>query len=452
MDFIIVITILLFLPLGYKIFSEHPEWGVVLGLVPSIFFTEDYHENFFITDESLRIQTFDSIKIAGYFRPTEIIILLLLLVLIGNYHKHRERLASPLNREIILLLILCPIAGIVSALRGADPVFALSYHAWRSFWWAMVFFFYCLYALEPSKVEEYFKIFYMAIFIRMTYGIVKFLLGFGETHNVYVGTSIVFWDGLDLHLASSLAVISIILLFEKTAPIKRTVLNWGVVISIFVILFSLRRGAIANVVFTILALFIFFPLKHKRTLISGMIIAFIVGVALLFLSSGGSGASTDVVLERIGQVFATDLATTHEFHYFDPIDHFLAIIKQPILGLGFGMPFERTFLATMEQETTFSHNAYLFVWGGMGIFGLIVYILLYGKTIRISNSLFRSLDGSMLPIAIIGIILTGLVQGVYSTTNFTSSRMPFVLFFATSLLIKLSNRQLEANPLDKQKT
>jgi O-antigen ligase len=451
MEYLLVIALIPLFILGYRVLRVHPEWGVVLGLIPSVFFTEDIHENFFITDESLRIQTFDSLKVAGFFRPTELIILLLLIVLIKQFRKHKEQLQSNLNREIILLLVLCPIAGVLSALRGADPVFALSYHSWRTFWWASVFFFYCLYALDPKKTETYFRIFYFAVLVRMVYGVTKYLLGFGETHNVYIGTPIVFWDGMDLHLASAMAVISVVLLFDKYSPLKKNILILGILISTFAIMFSLRRAPIANVVFAFVAIFLFFSVKNKRRLLGGLLIAFLIALIVLGIAGGGGqGASTDIVLTRIEQVFATDLATEHEFHYFDPIDQLMAILKQPILGLGFGMPFERTFLQSVEQETTFSHDAYLFVWGGMGIVGLIVYLLLYVKTIRLTRSLFSSLEGSMFPIALVAIILTGLVQGVYSTTSFTSSRMPFVLFFATSLLVKLNVRVQERTQVEKQ--
>lgn len=451
MEYLLGIVLIPLFFFGYRILRNHPEWGVVLGLIPSVFFTEDLHENFFITDESQRIQTFDSLKIAGFFRPTELIILLLLIVLIGQLKKQKEKLRSPLNREIILLLILCPIAGVVSALRGADPIFALSYHSWRTFWWASVFFFYCLYALDSDKTEHYFKIFYFAVFIRIIYGVAKYLLGFGETHNVYIGTPIIFWDAMDLHLASAMALISVVLLFDKNSPLNKNTLIWGMLISMFTILFSLRRGAIANVVFAVIAIFFFFSSKIRRRLLGGAVIALFIALLVLVLAGGeGQEASKDIVLTRIAQVFATDLATEHEFHYFDPIDQLIAILKQPIFGLGFGMPYERTFLVNIGEETTYSHNAYLFVWGGMGIIGLIIYLLLYLKTIRLARSLFTMESGSMLPIAIISIILTGLVQGVVSTTSFTSSRMPFVLFFATSLLVKLNVRMQEQKQVEEK--
>jgi hypothetical protein len=436
--------------LGYRVLRAHPSWGVILGLIPSVFFTEDLHENFFITDESQRIQTFHSLKVAGFLRPTELIMMLLMFVLIGEFRRHKEQLQSPLNHQIILLVLLCPVAAVVSALRGADPVFALSYNAWRSFWWALLFFFYCLYALDLEKTETYFRIFYLVVLMRIVYGVGKYLLGFGETHNVFVDTPIVFWDGLDLHLASAVAVVSVVLLFDKRSPLGRNTLIWGFLISAFTIMFSLRRGAIANVVFTLVALFTFFPMKNKWRLLGGIVTAFfIAAIVLAVAGGGGQRAPTGIVLERVGEVFATDVASAHEFHYFDPLDELTAILKQPILGLGFGMPFERTYLPWLGQETTFSHDAYLFVWGGMGIAGLIVYLWLYVKTIALSRSLFSSLQGSMLPLALIGIVLTGLVQGVYSTTNFTSSRMPFVLFFATSLLVKLNVRLQRSEQLER---
>jgi hypothetical protein len=436
---------------GYRVLRAHPSWGVILGLIPSVFLTEDLHENFFITDESQRIQTFHSLKVAGFLRPTELIMMLLMFVLIGEFRRHKEQLQSPLNHQIILLVLLCPVAAVVSALRGADPVFALSYNAWRSFWWALLFFFYCLYALDSDKTERYFRILYLAVLARIMYGVGKYLLGLGETHNVFVNTPIVFWDSLDLYLASSLVVVSVALLFDKRSPLRKMTLVWGLLISTFTILFSLRRGAVANVVFTFALLLLFFPMKNKRKLLGGALIAFVIATIVLTVAGGeGQGAPTGIVLERVGEVFAMDVESAHEFHYFDPLDQLTAILKQPILGLGFGMPYERTYLPWLGEETTFSHDAYLFVWGGMGIAGLIVYLWLYVKTIRLSRSLFSSLRGSMLPVALIGIVLTGLVQGVYSTTSFTSSRMPFVLFFAMSLLVKLNVRVQRSQQLEKQ--
>jgi O-antigen ligase len=206
---------------------------------------------------------------------------------------------------------------------------------------------------------------------------------------------------------------------------------------------------VANVVFGLAALVLVLPMKRKGRILGGSVLLVGVGgVLLLFFGEVFEGTSFDLVLERVGQVFATDLKTEHTFHLFDPLDHLVAILKDPIVGIGFGVPIERTFL--QDEPTTFSHNAYLVVWGGLGIVGLLVYLMLYFRTLRLGRRAFVVSGGSMMVAGLIGIILTGLIQGMYATGNFTSSRMPFVLFFATALLVKISERGEISAPTNNQ--
>lgn len=439
MSYLLVLIGLPWLVIPWRWLRARPEWGVALGLLPSLFITEDLHENFFV-DASEHIITFHSFKIAGFLRPTEVIMMLLTAVLISVWRKSREALRTPLDKVIIPLLILCPVAAIASIMRGADPIYALAYNSWRSFWWSLLFFYFCLWAIREDRVEKMFTLFFVAIVLRMMFGLAKFLVGFGETHPRYPGTHIVFWDGLDMHLASALLVMAALLLFDRRSPISRLWLLLGLSLSTFTIMFSLRRTPIANVVFAFAMLFVIFPVRHKGRVLAGLLAIVVVGVALLSFGIGqGFRAPTDVVTERVAEIFSFDLASVDEFHWFDPIDHFVAIMESPIAGIGFGIPFKRTFLIR-ESDSTFSHNAYLFVWGGMGAFGLLTYLLFYYKLIRISNAIFRQSDGLMIVPAILAVVLTALAQGLYSTTNFTSGRMPFTLAFVSALLMKMNLR------------
>jgi len=439
MTFLLALAGLLWIVVPFRWLRARPEWGVALGLIPSLFLKEDLHENFF-TDQADHIVTFHSFKIIGFLRPTEVVMILLTVVLLSVWRKNREQLRTPLDKPIMTLLVFCPVAAIVSIMRGADPIYALAYNSWRSFWWSLLFFYFCLWAIKEDRVEKAFTLFFVAILLRMMFGVVKFLLGFGETHLRYPDTHIVFWDGLDLHLASSLLTMAALLLFEQRSPVSRLWLLLGLSVSIFTIIFSLRRTPIANAVFAFAILFLVFPVKHKGRLLAGLLVIIVLGIGLLSLGTGqGVRAPTDVVIERVAEIFTVDPASVDEFHWFDPIDQFVAIMESPISGTGFGIPFKRTFLI-LQAESTFSHNAYLFVWGGMGILGLVVYLLFYYRLIQISKATFIQSRNVMIVPALLSVILTSLAQGLYSTTNFTSGRMPFTLAFVSALLIRSSLR------------
>ena len=424
---------------AYAYVSRNPEGGVALALVPSLFLTEDLHQNYWAFPED-RLWTFHSMKLVGPLRPTEIVMLVLLFSLVVRYWNRWHLLRSPLNRPVLVLLVLCPLFGLLSILRGSDPTFALAYNAWRSFWWAVVFYFFCLHALQPSRIEYYFRVFFFAILLRMVMGAVAFTVGYGDVHLLYEDTAIVFWDGLDLHLASSLFLISLAMLLGKQDWLSRGWSHFGLGISAFVILLSLRRGPVGNVVFGFLLLFLWLPLERRARILKGFALLVVVGALVLGIADGfGEAPSVEFALERASQVFEPNVASAHTFHLFDPLDHLVAILKDPILGIGFGTPIQRTFLIT-EEEATFSHNAYLGVWGGMGIVGLIAYLALYYRTLRLGREVFISSGKAMLVAGLVGVILSALVQGIYSTGPFTSSRMPFVLFFSTALLVKYQER------------
>ena len=158
------------------------------------------------------------------------------------------------------------------------------------------------------------------------------------------------------------------------------------IISAFLILFfglalvvTFSRGYWIATVLGIGAIFLFLdaPRKVKFTIVAGIFVLITMGAMYMFFGSFMPFLSKSLA-ERAGSIASAqaDLSMLNRLSEFKSI--FSYIIRNPIMGYGLGSEFKYfNIIHHVTLKSSYSHNAYLYLWFKLGIFGLLTFLGFY---------------------------------------------------------------------------
>ena len=157
-----------------------------------------------------------------------------------------------------------------------------------------------------------------------------------------------------------------------------TLFWWAIALCASVVLLSFRRYAWVELgtVFVLFALFS--SGHHRRTYIGGAFGLVVVGMVVMFLTSGSLNWA-----ERIGSLdpFATKeentLARTNSGHLDEIYDGMDQINQHPLMGLGVGVLYEGERTARWKGDAGMVHNGPIEMWIKFTILGLFAFFAVY---------------------------------------------------------------------------
>ena len=285
------------------------------------------------------------------------------------------------------------------------------------------------------------------IVIRCCYSIIKYLLGFGY-HDALLGRRVRL--GYESDFADFFILLFIIasvrLLFDKNESKKIERLHKiGVLISSIIAIFSFRRywwGELLTASFIILFSHYRFNKVHlnKKGITTCFFVVVIIG-SILFV--GPDKITRNQYVGRLltslslinAQKFSSQYGT--ETGHIDELkDGWYNVRKNLLLGITpFGNKLMKRFKTAAWQDGLYVHNAYLLVWLVYGLLGLVLFLALYWKSVRLGLKLYKK--GHPYGLILFAFCCAQLLKNVVWGTVITFTNVTIVYIFIISIAIRM---------------
>ncbi|HMA34529.1 MAG TPA: O-antigen ligase family protein [Chloroflexia bacterium] len=266
----------------------------------------------------------------------------------------------------------------------------------------------------PGQVRIAGWIVIVTIGIKALQGIYRYVVPFhGDLTNVYAVTGhedALFFDTL-LLLAAAFAIYG--------GPIRQRLLTWGLVpFTIFTLFATRRRAAIFALLVGGIALLVTLPPAKRAMLPKILVPLFLVGLLYVgaFYNSDLSLAKPIQMVKSLYQPTDPRDASSNLYRDLEQYDVMRTIRHNPILGVGFGRPYE---MLIQLPEIPFPlrdyipHNEILWIWLKMGTTGFLIFWLFIGACIvqgslvlrRLKDPYFQSLAAIILALVLMQIVI-----------------------------------------------
>lgn len=161
------------------------------------------------------------------------------------------------------------------------------------------------------------------------------------------------------------------------------ILLWS--ISIVALILTFTRSYWLGYIISIGILFFYLPRKNKKQLLITLLIVIVLVIvaSLLFLPSTYV-LIMQSVLDRLLTIKAT---TTTDLSFLNRVEEWKSVMKwiiiNPIVGYGYGAVFSfHDILIHTQNNTSYSHNLYLYLLHKSGVVGLIIMIMFYFSVLK----------------------------------------------------------------------
>jgi len=285
------------------------------------------------------------------------------------------------------------------------------------------------------------------IMIRCCYTIIKHMLGYGyyvtEIGQIRIGQENDFADFFLL-----LFIIALVrLLFNKKENIKlRTLHVLSIVMTSYVIIFSFRRYLWAEYVvalFLILLIHYYVNTVHSHKLIYSSCFLFVLVFSLLLFL----GPNRLVKNMFIGRLLTTLSLVDAKFesqygtqnaHVIEIEEGWYNVKKNWLLGVSpYGKKLVKRIKTVSETRDrgVYVHSGYLLIWLLYGLLGLILFLILILKSLRLSYQMFFRLNNSLGLILLI-FLIPQILKNIIWHTAITLSNMTVIYIFLISLVLR----------------
>ena len=296
-----------------------------------------------------------------------------------------------------------------------------------------------------QQLDKIFLIFEILILIRGFYSIIKYLRGFGDVSpvggGVRLGTEDDFADFFILLFIISLTK----LLFRREEnSYKKMVHVVGLITSSIIAIFSFRRYFWLECIVAIGVILLFFSRLKKIDLYTKIILGcFILFIVLFTIILVGPGNITNnyfigrllTSLSIINTGFESRYGV-QEGHIEEIIDGWYNIKKNWLFGL---TPFgynriERS--QALWQEGLWIHNAYMYVWIEYGLIALILFTIMYLKSIQIGFVVYKKFR-SEYGLVLSTFMLCQMTKNIVWPTAISLVNVTIIYIFLISFVLKL---------------
>jgi O-antigen ligase len=214
-------------------------------------------------------------------------------------------------------------------------------------------------------------------------GIVRFRLGIGKE---YYGTTLIYYDIADsMVMYVALFVLAAFWMVRRKGAV--TILIASVPI-LFSLLFSYRRGAWIAAFVGMVALLWVYRSKESNTPRRRLLIPAVI-VIVLAVTAYAALNWQDLIGERAASIVDVYDDTSNVFRIMDTLNALATFTRHPVFGLGYGGQYDFDFYSEevappdfWENASRACHNGFLYVLFKMGIFGFVVYMVIFYRFLR----------------------------------------------------------------------
>lgn len=296
----------------------------------------------------------------------------------------------------ILLYLAIYIKGITLNDLGVAPIVMFFVYLMTTFYVQDVF----LENKDYKQLINIFTVLEILIVIRCAYSIIKYLLGFGY-HDRFVGGRLRLGyenDFSDFFILLFIIALARFLFVNNDSKKLRRLHILGIISSSIIIIFSFRRYLWIEYILSILIILFFYYQSNKVNL-NKPIMATCFSIVIITGSVLFVGVDKIAHNNYVGRLLTTfSIINNKEFsskfgddtgHRDELKDGWYNVKKNWLLGVTpFGGDKVVRFKTKQWQTYTYVHNAYLWVWLNYGLLGLILFVILYWKSIKLGLELY----------------------------------------------------------------
>ena len=335
--------------------------------------------------ESNSIPTLYEIEIFN-IKPIELFIYTLLFKIlflrIYSFKHSKQHLFKSSKKFITLFLSLIFYGICLGMLKGNSKYDIFLFAEFRTLLLGLVLLYVFSFILDNNvkNLVKYFKYLFGLVIIKISFIFPEYFFGYDycilwpiTAQNYLGGLTSFFGSDQDIYviLYPLLVVAAAVIVNKKITKFN----NFYILISIIVIILSLRRGPLIGL--SVLSFYYLIKLSSKNKLISIFIIPLTL-IQLFFLTSIFSSQSNSLfVSSYFDRLLGNDkkVQISNLGHITDILDAVNVIEKAPILGHGLGKRFslQRMFMQN-KDESIIVHSSILQLHAKYGIFGSIMYI------------------------------------------------------------------------------
>ncbi len=369
--------------------------------------------------------------------------------------------STPLDRPILAFAALLPLFAFYGLVRGNPLQDAVGYYEWRCLFLAIVFYFLVVTLADTrAKAMHYFSWFIALITTKATYSLLIYLLQIeGPFRNVLGSGPVDEGPENYMFVFAALASISLLLFAREMSNGKRALVCLTVVVTVTNILVSEKRNPQLGLLVGVVVLA--WRLPRRQKLRWGAIAGIATAVLLLFSAflggrpkAQGLEASASRYTEIIDAVQDPSSlisgSGTFAFHVLDWVDAWNTIVKQPLLGNGFGGQFERnytllSFVGGESIEPGIVHNQYLTFWLKMGFIGLAAYVWVFISFFRFSWRVIPGIPrsyGEAVSLGLYAALSGDIFMELWGPDWVGNTKFPIVVFSSLAFAVCLNRNGL----------
>jgi hypothetical protein len=290
------------------------------------------------------------------------------------------------------------------------------------------------------------------IFIRCVYSIGKYFLGYG-TADLITGRGVrlgIESDFDDFFLLLFILALSRILFEKNENKIIRRLHIAALIATSYISIFSLRRYLWGELV-VVLGVLLFFHLRRnepnilKKSFAASFAIMFALSM-VLFLGPEKIGKNYFVgrfvtIFSLLSPKFESRYGTV-TFHDYEIQDGWRSVKKNWLFGVSiYGKDRMVRVKTRFTQPGVFVHNAYLYAWLLYGLFGLIVYLYFYFKSIHLGYTLFSKYE-NVFGLVLLTFMLSQIVKNVVWPTFLGRFNITIIYIFFVSYVLRIRDLAL----------
>lgn len=251
------------------------------------------------------------------------------------------------------------------------------------------------------------------------------------------GAPIIFGD---LAILFGLLSLSFSFMYFKKEKLQFILLIIGAVLGITASLYSGSRGGWIALL-TVPVLFILMaPKSHRKTLIAITAIIFLIIVSIIFGTENPVHQRLSTAYVEVNNLIENPNwaggSLGSRLVFFKTA--ILAFLSNPIFGIGVGEFYAYKMVLMQESPGLYpeylisykhSHNEYLGILSGMGLIGILFYIIFFSWLIKIFKKALKSTDQQIKSIGLAGVTLLFCYLDFSLSESFLSSKLGSVAFY-----------------------
>ncbi len=371
--------------------------------------------------------------------PLEILLVFIAIAMVVRKPKTQRLRIGRLGAPLLLFLLAVLFAWGFGLLQGGD--FKVSLWEIRAlFYMGACYLLAANLIRTPGQVRIVGWIVIGTIGIKALQGVYRYVVPFhGNLTDIYAITGhedALFFNTL-LLLAAALVIYG--------GPLRARVATWLLLpFTVFTILATRRRAALFALLVGGAALLFTLPPRHRALLPRIFVPLFLVGLIYVgaFYNSTATIAKPIQMVKSLYQPSDPRDVSSNEYRNLEQYDVMMTIRRNPILGLGFGRPYEMLVQLPpipFPLRDYIPHNEVLWIWLKMGTVGFIIFWLFIASAVvqaslilrRLKDPFFQSLAAMILTLVLMQVVVS------YADLQMTFYRNMIYLGVMLGVLVRL---------------